>query len=342
MTYHRLIRCRLPLAFVAALLISSCGGGDDERSSTPAAGAGAFPAVVEHEHGSTEIEQAPQRVVTLGYSDQDAVLAFGVAPVAVTDWYGDYPYAVWPWAQDELGDATPQVLNKGAFTGTANYNYEAIAAIDPDLIIGLYTDMNATQYDRLSQIAPTIAPSGDFPEYGMPWQETTRMVGAALGQPDRAEEIISNVEAQFAEAAAEHPEFAGVEMAVVEVFEPGQTFVRSATDPRTKFMTSLGFVLPDDLAARAGEADGAAISDEQLGLLDTELLVWNIGFDPTARAQIESKPLYPTLEVVQAGRSIFIDDPLVSGALTWATPLSLPFALERMVPQLAEAVEPTS
>jgi len=38
----------------------------------------------------------------------------------------------------------------------------AIAGLQPDLIIGLYTDMNEQQYGLLSQIAPTIAPSGDW------------------------------------------------------------------------------------------------------------------------------------------------------------------------------------
>jgi iron complex transport system substrate-binding protein len=105
----------------------------------------AFPVTVRHEHGETEVAKAPERVATLGYSDQDFVLAFGVEPVAVTDWYGDDEFATWEWAQDELGDAEPVVLNKGAFTGTAAYNYEEIAELEPDLIIALYTDMSEQQ-----------------------------------------------------------------------------------------------------------------------------------------------------------------------------------------------------
>jgi iron complex transport system substrate-binding protein len=260
------------------------------------------------------------------------------APIAVTDWYGDYEHATWEWAQDQLGDATPTVLNKGAFTGTAAYNFEEIAALDPDLIIGLYTDMNEQQYETLSAIAPTIAPSGDHPEFGMPWQESTRMVGAALGQPERAEELIAEVEKGFADAASEHPEFEGLAMVVGEVFEPGSSFARSANDPRTKSMTSLGFVLPQEIADLAGDLDGAPISDEQMALFDRDLVVWNVGSDPTLRAQVEAKPLYDGLDVVEAGHSVFLEDPLVSGALTWATILSLPYALDEVVPVLADAL----
>ncbi len=291
-----------------------------------------------HRYGSTEISQAPQRIVTLGFTDQDFVLAFGVAPVAVTDWYGGYEFATWPWAQDELGAARPEVLNKGEFTGSQNFDYERIAALDPDLIIGLNTGMTQQEYDTLSRIAPTVASSADYPEYGMPWQASTRVVGQALGQPQRAEELIADVAARFTKAAGEHPEFAGKQALVAEVFEPGSSFTRSATDARTVFLTSLGFSYPADIGALAGAQDGAKISDEQMSLLDRDLLIWNIGDNPALRGQIEAKPLYPQLKAVTEGRVLFLDDPLVSGALTWGTVLSLPYALDHLVPQLADTL----
>ena len=172
----------------------------------------------------------------------------------------------------------------------------------------------------------------------MPWQETTRTVGLALGQPERAEELIADVDGLLAAAAADHPEFAGLEMVVAEQFEPGTSFARSATDPRTKLMTALGFVLPDEIAELAGDLDGATISDEEMELLDRDLLVWNVGYEPELRAEIESKVLYPQLDVVKAGHSVFIQDPLIAGALTWGTVLSIPYAVDGLVPILAAAL----
>jgi iron complex transport system substrate-binding protein len=341
------------------LVLAACGGdddgGDDEAATTTApavttegassdastttgGAAAGYPVTVEHAHGSTTIEHPPERIVTLGYNDQDFLLAFDVTPVAVTDWYGDYEHATWPWAQDRLGDRKPEVLNKGMFTGEANFNYEAITALEPDLILALYIDVDDTAYDLLSAIAPTVARTSEYPDFGMPWQATTRLVGEVLAQPDRAEEMIADVDQLFEEAAAAHPEFAGKTAAVAEQFEGGSSFVRSANDQRTKILTSLGFVFPDDLAELTGDLDGAEVSDEQMALLDVDVLVWNVGHEPTLRAEIEAKPLYSQLEVVKAGHSIFIEDPLVSGALTWGTVLSIPYALEALVPQLATAL----
>jgi len=338
------------LSLVLVLAACSSSGRDDEAtddetteaadeagSSAPPAEDGALPATVAHRHGETVVEDVPERIVTVGYSDQDAVLAFGHAPVAVTDWYGEYEHATWEWAQDELGAAEPEVLNQGEFTGTADYDLERIRLLEPDLIVGLYTDMDPEEYADLSAIAPTIAPSADFPEFGMPWQEITRTVGAAVGQPDRAEELIAEVDGRLAEEADAHPEFAGQEAVVAELFEPGSTFVRSKGDPRTQLIEGLGFVLPDDLAELAGDQDGAPISDEEMDLLDRDLIVWNVGHDDTIRGQIEEKPLYETLQVVAEGRSVFVEDPIVAGALTWGSVLSIPYALDALVPLLAAA-----
>ncbi|MFW6174563.1 MAG: ABC transporter substrate-binding protein, partial [Chloroflexota bacterium] len=60
-----------------------------------------FPVTIEHKYGSTTIEEKPERVVTVGFSEQDPVLALGAKPVAVREWFGGQPNAVWPWAQEE-------------------------------------------------------------------------------------------------------------------------------------------------------------------------------------------------------------------------------------------------
>lgn len=327
-------------AFGALGLLTACGGAAD--SSAPAAAApaaaGAFPLTVEHSKGTTEIANAPLRVVTVGFSDQDPVLAMGVRPVAVMDWYGDYPYATWPWAQDELGPAQPAVLNRGAFTGTPDYRYEEIAALSPDLIIGLYTSMDETQYRTLSQIAPTVAPPAGYPEWGAPWDEYTRLAGRTLGVPARAEELIAGVEAQLEAASAANPLFEGRTAVVAERQEDGTSFVRSPNDPRSQLVAALGFTIPAEIGELAGDMDGATISDEQMSLLDRDVLLWNTGFSPEVRGDIERAPLYSQLKVVQAGRSVFVDDPMISAAWTWGTVLSLPSVIDALVAQISAAL----
>jgi iron complex transport system substrate-binding protein len=63
-------------------------------------------------------------------------------------------------------------------------------------------------------------------------------------------------------------------------------------------------------------------------MLDRDLLLWNIGFNPEARPDIERAPLYGRLGVVKAGRSVFVDDPIASAAWTWGTVPSLPAVID--------------
>src|SRR5215207_8052308 len=154
----RTMRGRVLIAAVTAwaLLVAACGDDDDGATSTTAIAAvaptaaastssaggdeqdeqaAAFPVTIEHKYGASTIDAEPTRVVTVGFADQDALLALGVIPVGIRDWYGDQPNAVWPWATDELGDATPEVLS------SSELNYEQIKALDPDLIVGVTSGM---------------------------------------------------------------------------------------------------------------------------------------------------------------------------------------------------------
>ena len=85
------MRLRLVLLALLALPLAACGS-EAEPSTASGAPGGAFPVTVEHKFGATTVEKAPERVVTVGYTDQDAALAVGVVPVAVGDFLGGYDW----------------------------------------------------------------------------------------------------------------------------------------------------------------------------------------------------------------------------------------------------------
>lgn len=329
-------RCRgLTALVLAAVTATACGA--DAPSSAPAEptsaeGGGASPVTVEHAYGTTEIAAAPERVVSVGFSDQDALLALGVVPVAVREWFGEQPDATWPWAQDELGDADPEVLD------VAELNLEQIAALSPDLIVGVSSGMTEDEYEDLSGIAPTVARPSEYVDYGVPWQEQTRVIGRALGRQDDAEELVAGVEAGVAEAREEHPELEGATVVVARPStEPGQFFLFGPDDSRSRFFTSLGLSIPSELAELAGDSFMATVSAEQLELLDgADLVVWNVD-TPADRETVENDPIYQQLEVARDGKDVFLDEQ-ANAALSFGTVLSLPFLLEELVPQLADKV----
>lgn len=295
---------------------------------------GAFPVTSEHKFGTTTIESEPQRVVALGFTDQDPVLALGVTPIAVRYWFGDTEDQIWPWAEAAAGDAEIAVLN----IPFGEMNFESVVMLAPDLILAVSAGLTQEEYDLLTQIAPTLPQTDEYVDFGVPWQAQTRMIGQALGRNDLAETLIADTEALLADSAAAHPEFAGKTAAIASPAGEDSFFFSGPQHERQRFLTSLGFTLPQELVDTAGEAFYGSISKEQIGLLDTDILIWTV--TPEEAEAIKSDPLYQTLAVAQEGRDIFLDSSgvtdMTAPALVYSSVLSLPFAVESLVPQLAE------
>src|SRR6202021_1968932 len=137
-------------AGAAAGLIVAAPTACASHKPAPATGSGGAPVTITHAFGETTIPEPPKRVVSAGYTEQDDLLALGVVPIAVTNWFGDQPFAVWPWAQPKLGTAQPAVLNLDN-----GIPVDQIAGLKPDLILAINAGVDSDTYQILSAIAPT-------------------------------------------------------------------------------------------------------------------------------------------------------------------------------------------
>lgn len=321
-------------ALGASVLIGGCADDEDEPAiaASPSATASG-PRKVAHKYGETEVPSSPQRVVSLGFVDHDALLALGVVPIGIAgDDVSDLQRSgVWPWAQDKLGGASPQLISY------TEIDVEKIAALEPDLITGFSSGMTQSEYDNLSKVAPTVAQVAGFPDYYAPWQEITKAAGRTLGKEAEAEALIDGVEGAFAKARADHPEFDGVQAVYASLLENG-FYAENSRSSRVAILVELGFEIPQEIDDRAGtDTTYVEVSAEQLELLDHDVLVWELP-SPDARDTVEDSPLYPTLDVVKAGRDVFVDDAELVAAMAYISVLSLPVVIEKLVPMLAEAL----
>jgi iron complex transport system substrate-binding protein len=333
------------LVFIIVLVISACGTPAAtqvpatevvETTEAPATeAASAYPVTIEHKYGSTTINEFPERIVLVGLTEQDALLALGVVPVATREWYGERPGAIFEWAQDLLGDAeVPVVLP------AVELNFEQIAGLNPDLIVGLYAGITQEEYETLSKIAPVVAQPAAYVDYGIPWQEVTRTIGLIVGKSAEAEALIADVDAKFAEARTAHPEFEGASGVVASTWGyPDNYYAYHSQDPRNRLLTSLGFVIPIEIDELAEDTYGATISRERLDIVDVDALVW-IAFSAEEVATNKNDELYKKLNAAAEGRDIFLTETdALYDAMNFNTVLSLPFVLDGLVPQLAAAVD---
>jgi iron complex transport system substrate-binding protein len=322
---------------LAALAIAACGSDDPETAAPAGAGASArqdaFPVTIDHKLGSTTIERAPERVVVVGLREQDPLLALGIVPVATTEWFGEHPGAVFPWAEDELGDApVPTVLTSGD-----GIEIEKIAAQRPDLIVGVYAGITEREYASLSKLAPVVAQPKGKPDFGTSWQEETTIVGKAVGKAEEAERLVADTERLIADAKADHPEFAGRTAAMVTDYQG--VFAYGPDDIRTRLLGELGFAYPPALADAFPNEFGGQLSDERLDAIDTDALVWLADGDRTP-AELKRDPLYSKLDVAKQDRDVFIlAGDRVYEATSFVSVLSMPTLMEELVPRLAAAVD---
>jgi iron-siderophore transport system substrate-binding protein len=327
-----IVRLRAFVVFLAAaVLISACGGGGSAPAAEapPAGGGGAFPVTVQHSLGSTVVPAAPQRVVSLGYTDQDTILALGVVPVAIREFTGNRPAATWPWASDRLQGRQPQVL-------TGEVSTEAIAALQPDLIVAVSAGLTQEQYATYSRIAPTITQPPGADAYQTAWQDATHLIGTALGKAAEADRLVTDLEARFAAVRAQYPQFGGKRAAVAAASSSGNGhyFVWTSDDNRGRFLTALGFTVPAQFDELADGDFYADISGEQLGLLDQNDLVAWITIPGTPNPGISQQAGAAALRVAREGRVVELTEEQ-GVALSFSSVLSLPALLDELPAEFA-------
>jgi iron complex transport system substrate-binding protein len=333
------------VAAVAAPTLAACSTGSTEVQDTPQAAtearADAFPVTIEHAFGRTAIEQEPQRVATVGYADQDAVLALGVVPVGATKivWGGTDGGST-PWFDDqleELGGEQPVRYDESDGAPA-----EEIAKVQPDLILGTYSGMTEQEYRRLSKIAPVVP----YPEeaWATPWQTSLEMVGEALGRADEAERVEAEVEEQLAESTADHPELEGTSFVLGGIAATDLSKIDYVTplDVRSRTLEDFGLVNSPTVErlSKGTTSFYGSISAERASSLRSDIFIAMFyDFAEADGSVITEDPLLSRIPGVKDGGLVVGSDPHATQSLSTPTALSLPYAMEHFMPKVAEAAK---
>jgi len=279
---------------------------------------------VKHLFGETKVPAPPKRVVSAGFTEQDDLLAVGVVPIAVTNWFGDQPLGVWPWALPKLGDAKPDVLSLAD-----GMQIDKISTLKPDLIVATNAGLDKDTYDKLSQIAPTIAQSGQE-AFFEPWKDQAAAISQAVFKFDEMAGLVKAIEDKFTETGKNNPQFAGRKALLLEgaliddsvhVLTPGW---------RSDFLTQMGLVIPPT-------GDSTISRDKMEGVLNqADVLIWATESDDQ-QAALLADPTIAKLKATMRQRNVFTGKDL-AGAIAFSSPLSFPFVADQLPPALAKVL----
>ncbi|WP_217239024.1 iron-siderophore ABC transporter substrate-binding protein [Streptomyces sp. AC555_RSS877] len=320
-------------------LLAGCGSdssdSDKASDSTTTAPAGAFPVTVEHAFGTTKVTEAPKRVVSVGYTDDQTILAFGIKPVGMVDQYPNPPGKTpdintqWPWVKDKWGDTKPEVIMKNGDSGP---NYEKIAALRPDLIIAVYSEVDQAAYDKLSKIAPTVGRTKAEKEpFSAPWQDNALHIAKALGKAEEGEKMVEGIQGQLDAAKEAHPAFADQTAVALSWYEDSVAPFTS-TDVRGRLVSGIGFKYQTEIDKVADGSFYTKLSPERIDLIDVDhIFVINDKADTDALKKFK---LFTNLDAVKKGNVSYLLDsegPAVGAAISQGTLLSMPYAIDELV-----------
>jgi iron complex transport system substrate-binding protein len=295
-----------------------------------------FPVTIAHAYGETTIPAKPQRIVTWGWASQDAVIALGEVPVGIPYFgYGGDENGALIWTKQAvaaLGADFPAILPD---TGR-DPPIEAIAALQPDLILAVYSGISEEQYKVLSGIAPVVA----FPEtaWDTSWQQTIAITGEAMGKKPEAEALVADLEQFIADETARYPELAGATFAAIAEWN-GAINVYGNLDSRVQFLVDAGLVSAPSVADLAqGQDLYFLLSFENLDQLTSDVLV-SYFETPEAEAAFLGNGVVALAPQVAGGAVAAIVGAELINAVSPPSALSLKWGYPQYIKLIADAAK---
>ncbi len=266
---------------------------------SPGLADGVFPRTVGHFAGSTDIPAEPKRVVVLATGQLDSVLTLDVLPVGVT--YAGGAELVPEYLSRSFPQYSEQMASFVDVGNRQDVNFEALAAIQPDLILGNNT-ASEEDYPLLSAIAPTVLTEG----VGINWKQDFLLIAAALGRTEQAQQYLDD----FLDDAHELGDTVGSD-------SPTVSFVRFTADlARVYGVPSFaGFIAWDAGLGRpeSQQFDKVArdFSEEEIQLADADWVFVSNQQTGTPGSNAEtftSNPLWTSMSAATENHIVAVED----------------------------------
>ncbi|MCR5580501.1 MAG: iron-siderophore ABC transporter substrate-binding protein, partial [Pseudobutyrivibrio sp.] len=302
-------------ASIAATSIIGCGNTSESASEVTTTTAEAtnqetsgFPITIKHAFGETTIESKPERIVNLGWANQDTTLALGVVPVGVSAAnYGKISdNKLHLWTDDAFADLG--VENPNVFNDETGWDYEAIAACSPDIIIASYSGFTEEEYNLLSEIAPVIPYLETA--WKTNWREQTITNATAMGMKAEGEKLVEDTDALIAEKLAAYPELNGKTAGYFWISQDDMStfYAYLPNDPRASYLNDLGLKTPESILSLATSTEDFSVTisrENTEALSDVDIMV--VYGDKGLLEAMQADPLMSQIPAVKNGAVVLID-----------------------------------
>jgi len=299
MTTRRTLTAVLAVGAMTAL--AACGTTDEPAADAATTAAGSGPVSITDDRGETvELDAPATRVVSLEWMQTEMLTSLGVTPVGAADVAG---YTSWVGTVVPLQGEPEDVGTRG------EPSVEAIAGLEPDLIIGVTSSIPEGAMEQMERIAPVALFDGADASDPIGYVEDTfRSVATLVGAEDAADEVVADAEARVADNAQKIAD-AGLEGTPVVFASPyaeGANVTVRMHGARSAFgAVAAEMGLPAATEDPGDDGYGLSYVDvEGLTALpeDTRFLYWgNDDEDDVVETVLAGNPVWQSLPFVQQG-----------------------------------------
>jgi ferric citrate transport system substrate-binding protein len=246
---------------------------------------------ITHDLGTTDVPDAPQRIVVLEYSFVDSLAAVGVAPVGIAD--DEKRDSVVPAYTDVIGTEWVSVGTR------KSPSLEVIASLAPDLIIA-DTSRHSAIYESLSEIAPTIVFDSLTGTYEVAL-EAASTIAHAVGKDAEMSARLAEHTAKMEAYKAEIGDVSG--WSAQFFIDNGEgIFLHSPVSYNGSLLKWFGFA--NTMPMPNGHSYEEAVvttSLEQLSEVNPKILIRGKYADPGLTESWAGQPLWDNLDAVKTG-----------------------------------------
>lgn len=285
------------ISIFTVLLLAACGTDGDQAKDTaekPKVKEESYS--VEHAMGTTTLEKTPEKIVILTNEGTEALLALGVTPVgAVQSWTGD------PW-YDHIAEDMKDVKVVGV---ESQVNVEAIAALQPDLIIGNKMRQEDI-YEQLKAIAPTVFAE----DLRGNWKNNFELYAKAVNKEEKGKEVLAAYDKRIEDLKEKLGDKINTKVSMVR-FMAGDVRIYHKDSFSGVILEQIGLARPESQDQEDFAEKG--VTKERIPAMDGDILFYFTYDEGDGKAtEVEKEwiedPLFQNLEVAKKGEVYKVDD----------------------------------
>lgn len=251
---------------------------------------------VKHAMGETTLKGTPQRVVMLTNQGAETLIALGVTPVGAVGSTID-PTKFYDFVKPQL-EGTKLVGTEG------QPNLEAIAALKPDLILGMKF-RHEKIYQQLSAIAPAVfvdEPRGD-------WKANFKLYAEAVNKKAEGEKVLADWNKRVEDFKAKAGDKLKTQVSVVR-FMPGKVRIYYKDTFTGAIFKDLGLARP---ASQDKDEFAAEVTKERIPEMDGDIMfyfTYETGKGEASKLEQEwtNDSLWKNLNVAKNNKVVKVDD----------------------------------